>query len=431
MDERQMALTVAGDGLLGSYVSYARRLTAAPLVYHLATGLAVIAGAAGSHISFMGAGDTEYWPNQYSLMLGPSGVHKTTAMNIGIELLRRAVPGVIYSDQFSLEAFVMGLRDRPSRVLAIEEFATLLSDMERSYLLGLKETLTKLFDPRQEFVRSLRGDGEIRIMRPALTIIAASTPEWLTSHLKEVDFISGFMPRFLLWPSDLKEDEPPGGALALADTAAKNALILQIGRLSEQARGRIARPNVSFNKAAVRRIESLRREYSGRLQTESIPKELSGLYNRCSSYAAKIAALLVAADNGAQEWYEIDGDIAGRACLCMEWLIDQAGVTFETVLVMQAFEREAQALLRLVPPDGIAWSLALKRSRIEARKFASLISTLIEREQIQIQTQDTATRNGRVIYRSSPIAEAIKARTNGHHTLAPVEEYDLAEMVAP
>ena len=399
-----MTVTVAGEGLLGSYVSYARHLTAAPLVYHLATGLAVISGCVGSSVSYMGAGDTEYWPNQYSLMLGPSGMHKTTAMNLGLELLRRASPEAIYSDQYSLESFILGLRDRPSRVLAVEEFATMLTDMDRSYMVGLKETLTKLYDPRQEFIRSTKSDGKVSIRRPSLTIIAASTPDWLVSHLKEVDFISGFMPRFLLWPSDRREPEPPGGVLAQADPQTRNALVIQLGRLVS-LKDRPPGPNLTFQASAVRRIDTLRTEYAGRMDTEYVPRELGGLYNRCASYAAKIAALLCVADNGLLKTYEVDAGVADRACVLMGWLIDQAAMVFETQIVLQKFEREAQELLHLIPVEGVLWSTALKRSRRSARDFGAMVQTLKEREQVVEDSRESATKSGRILFRTGNVSE--------------------------
>lgn len=401
MKERELALRVAGEGFLGSYLAYARTVTAAPLIYHLATGLSIIAGAIGSNVAFVGAGDTEYWPNQYSLLLGKSGMHKTTAMNVGLEVLRRAAPGTLYSDQYSQEQFIIGLRDRPNRLLAVEEFATLLSDMERSYMVGLKETLTKLYDPRQEFVRSLRGEGDVRVSRPSITILGASTIDWLVAHLKEVDFVSGFMPRFLLWPSETKEADP--GALARGDRLERDALVQQLHALHQirPPRGLDSRP-VEIDAAAVKRIKTLGKEHQARHEQEGGRKELDGLVSRVGNYCAKLCTLLVLADQGPQERYVVTGAIAERGAALMDWLVESAVRLFDEAITFDKFEREAQSMLRLIPDTGALWSDALKRSHKPSNQFALLIGTLKERGQVREDTKPTAGRSGRYLYRCYP-----------------------------
>lgn len=395
--ERELVAQVAGDGFLAVYVDYARSLTAAPAVYHLATGLSVIAGVVGSHVSFMGAGDVEYWPNQYNLLLGASGMHKTTAMNIGLELLRNSAPGTVYSDQYSQEQFISALAEKPSRLLAVEEFSTILADMDRSYMVGLKELLTKLYDPRQDFVRSTKGEGNVTIFRPSVTVLGGSTIDWLVAHLKEVDFISGFMPRFLLWPSDSKEPEPPGGVLAKADQHVKNALIQQLAGMAK-----LRKVQAEFEPEAIKKIAAMSKAQARRKEEEGAPKELDGLIARCGSYAAKFCVLLAIADEGAQMHYRVTAEIAARAVSLMEWMVDQAYGLFEKQIIFERTERELQAILRLIPADGVPWSVALKRSRLTGVQFAAHIKTLTEREEVEVESRATATKTAKYLARKYP-----------------------------
>ena len=88
-------LRVAGeDGWLSEYLGYARKLTDAPLSFHLAAGLVALAGAVGSRVSWTGGGK-EQWPNLYALLLAPSGLYrKSTSVDLGCGLLERACPPI-------------------------------------------------------------------------------------------------------------------------------------------------------------------------------------------------------------------------------------------------------------------------------------------------------------------------------------------------
>lgn len=389
--ERALVEQVAGKGLLGSYVQYARTLTAAPLQYHLATGLCVISGAAGAGATFYGGGNTEHWPNLYVCVLGPTGFHKTTAIRIGCRMLERAAPGTIAPNEFSREQFLANLQRNPNALMEVDEFSVLLSQMERTYMAGLKETLTDLYDPHPTYTRTLRGQhgqGEtIRINRPALTILAASNIDWLVEHLTEVDFRSGFMPRFLLWPSDLREPEPPDGMLARGDAVIETSLLKQLHALST-----VHQAPVEWSAGARRRVSAFSRERMAVAETESVPGELLGLVSRSGLHSAKLAVLLCLSDQGHQERYEISSEQAERACLLMAWLIDQAENLFEAHIVFEKFERKAQKLLGTISDSGVEWSVALKRSKVSADDFRKMVSTLQERGQVDLYSE---ARDGR------------------------------------
>lgn len=381
-DERSLMEFVAGEGLLGSYLQYARTLTAAPVSYHLATGLSIIAGAIGSNVTFVGGGGTEHWPNLYVCILGPTGFHKTTAIRIGCRLLKRAAPGTIAPNEFSREQFLTNLQRNPSAVLEIDEFSTLLSQMERSYQAGLKEMLTDLYDPHDEYTRTLRGEkgaGEvIRIIRPALTILAGSNVDWLVSHLTAVDFRSGFMPRFLLWPGSVREPEPPDGMLTKGDLLTENRLVKQLAAIAQQKRA-----EATFSKPAIKQIVRFSRERMAVAETEPMPEELLGLISRSGLHVGKLAVLLTVADEGAQPAYEVTDDQAKRACQLMDWLVEQAQLLFEQHIVFEKAEQKAQRLLRLMDADVSEWSVLLKRSKLLTNEFTTLMKTLEERGDVE------------------------------------------------
>ena len=144
-DEREIMRYVAGPstGWLGNYVDYARKMTDAPLAFHVAGGLAAMAGAIGSNVYWKGGGGREQWPNLYILLLAPSGVfRKSTSVDLPTYPLGNAVPGVILDREFSPEQFIRNLAAQPTSVLKESEFGSLLERMKSSYMQGMKQRLT-------------------------------------------------------------------------------------------------------------------------------------------------------------------------------------------------------------------------------------------------------------------------------------------------
>lgn len=379
MKEPERMRHIAGRGFLGSYVDYARTLTGAPLAYHLATGLGIVAAAVGSNARFIGTGDQETWPNLYILLIGETGSYKSTAISIGCNLLERAFAGIIAPNEFSREQFLVNLQKRPTSLLKVSEFSTLLSQMDRSYQFGLKEMFTDLYDPYRVYSRTLRGFGgkgeEIIIKRPALTILGASTPEWLVGHLQRDDFRSGFMPRFMMWPSDIMEHDP--GPLVRGDAFVANGLVKQLAQL-----GTVMDATVIFSDAARDRIKTFRDNSKSEANLENWPDELAGLISRSGTYAAKLAVLLTISDEGKQTEYEVKREAAVRATMLMGWLLKAAVGLFETHIVFEKFEKEAQRILRLIPDDGADWSTVLRRAKMGSVTLKPIIDTLVERGEV-------------------------------------------------
>jgi hypothetical protein len=278
--ERELALYVAGEhGWLADYVSYARTLTDAPLMFHVGAGFIALAGAVGSQVTWHGGG-RENWPNLYVLLLAPSGIYrKSTSVDLGCSLLAQACPNRVMDREFSGERFIRNLAQQPVSVLKEAEFSSLLERMKASYMAGMDRRLTELWDCQAEYSRHLQGQDNggrgdrIVVVRPALSIIAASTTDWLVASITELDLRSGFLPRFLLVPSTEKEEEPPGGYWAEQNRHAETALVFALRHVAAQSRVHV-RPN-----AVVEQLVKWERYHRIDRAAQRV-EELSGVYSR-------------------------------------------------------------------------------------------------------------------------------------------------------
>lgn len=396
----------AEDSWLRNYVEYARSITDAPLAFHVAGGLAAMAGAIGSNVWWRGGGGREQWPNLFLLNLAPSGIfRKSTSVDIPMNLLAKAAPGSLLDREFTPERFIRNLADHPTSVLKESEFASLLERMKSNYMQGMKQRLTDLFDCQDSYDRTLQGAsggrGErISIIRPALTILAASTLDWLVESLTETDMRSGFMPRFLFFAPTVKEPEPAGGYLASHDRTLENWLVSMLGKMSN-----LSRRQVTFS-ASRRRIVEWTTDRSSLVDSGQAADELLGLYSRLGHHLAKLCALLTVSDEGIRPEYPVAEDTAERAIALLEWILAGTGRVFEERVVFSKFELQAQKALRFIG-GGVERGVLLKKMRCPAYELDKMLKTLAERHEIEESSEQTGGRPRLMIRRT------IEGRTSG------------------
>ena len=84
----------------------------------------------------------------------------------------------------------------------------------RPYNLGGKALITEWYDKDDDFRRDTKASGTYYIYKPRLSILAASTVQWLTQNCQESDLMGGFLPRWLFFHETKKDyilsvrDEP-------------------------------------------------------------------------------------------------------------------------------------------------------------------------------------------------------------------------------
>lgn len=411
VNEQELAETVAGgsSSWLGAYVNYARSLTDAPLMFHVGAGLVALATATGSAVSWQG-GSRENWPNLYLLLLAPSGLYrKSTSVDLAMSLLTRAAPGRVMTNEYSPEQFLRTFAEHPASVMKEAEFSSLLERMKANYMSGFKQRLTELYDCVDEYSRHTRGEGMgdkghlLRIERPALSILAASTTDWLVESITELDLRSGFIPRFLLWPATVKEPEPEGGYWRERDMARENALVAHLGALAHREKA-----VVSF-----RQVRDKLTAWNARMERTGDDRieDLSGLYSRLGHHASKLCALLTISEDPIMPRYEVHPITAERVMALMEWVLVRSEETFSQHLVWERFERQVQKLLSWIPPEGADRSLLLKRSKLKSTEFEAMLKTLKERLEIDIDEDvPTGGRFKTVIRRLHPSSLEIGER---------------------
>ncbi len=138
-------------------------------------------------------------PNLWFMILADTTLtRKTTAMDMGMDLLVEIDSDAILATDGSLEGLFTSLSMRPGRpsIFLRDEFSGLLESMARKeYYSGMKESFTKLYDGKYQ-KRVLRKEI-VEVKDPVFILFAGGIRNRILELLTYDDVSSGFLPRFV------------------------------------------------------------------------------------------------------------------------------------------------------------------------------------------------------------------------------------------
>lgn len=166
------------------------------------------------------------------LLIGPSGIGKSSAVKIA----KRLLP---YVPEYQRPQFIEGgatkeklhmdLVDQPKAILFAPELAAFFS--KEKYKENLIPYVTNLLDYEDSIEVRTRRDGIVTVLNPSVSVLGASTLEWLQDQLPDSAVSGGFLARFLILNEDAKGQRiaNPHRLLSVSGRAkleAKRALVL-------------------------------------------------------------------------------------------------------------------------------------------------------------------------------------------------------------
>ncbi len=372
------------EGWLADYLAAVTPLTDAPVEFHLASGLAALAGAVGNRMHVESWGQTVY-PHLWAVLVAPSSFwRKSTSINTAEGILRAAVPASAMPSDFSREKLLTILSENPAGLLTIKEFGGFLAVLGASYMQGTKEVLTDLYDGPDLFTRALRKDV-IEIRRPALSILAATTLDWLESRITEGDLRGGFLARFLFVTA--KHKASAKGLTGGIDPGAKAKLVSDLAMLGQLPDVAELNERLGHTRLAPG-VASLLNDWMAGWEDEvgrtHHRSDLSGFAVRLQTYALKFAMLYRAsavAGSDPEATREIDeASLRQAIAYCRVLWANVAALIDDDMAVTEA-ARELRRLRGIVG-SGIARSEALRKSKLKVRDFDGYVATLVAGHEI-------------------------------------------------
>jgi hypothetical protein len=220
---------------INKYIEYASSMTDAPMEYHEAHAVLLLA-IASSGLRL----DLSIYPgginlNMYFIIHGTSYVdRKSTSMNIAKDIQQRAMPGVRLSENFSPGGLETQLADKdgmPS-ALYVDEFETLIERMmSQQWMIGLKGLMLTMFKERAWTFKKTDKKGkadELVIKDGHLCIIGNVTPA-VTERFTQRDIEDGFLGRFVIISSESKPERLK--AFGEIESAMRNDVVMHLSKI--------------------------------------------------------------------------------------------------------------------------------------------------------------------------------------------------------
>lgn len=351
-------------GFLKGYCDYASELTDAPEHYHLFTGHSVLSATLGRNV-YIPFGAQKIFPNLWVILLAPSSVfRKSTAMSLGRSILNKMDDSLILPNEFTPESLLAGLSDKTQGIFLWSEFGGALSCFERSYMIGMKETLTDLYDCPPVYKRKLKSE-EFVIKEPCLSILAGTAMDWFLDKCKEGDVRGGFLARFVYVPAFEKTKR-----IAIPqkpDPAAAAKLVRELQEL-QKIEGEVQLDLIK------QRYEEWLFAHEDELLQENNGGSLSGFWSRLGTYCLKFALLYHISE---EKNLQISTVSLLKAIDLVELLKDNVRKLVKEEWVFGQDAKDKQKVLRIIRKNpGIQRRRLLQNSNMLARRLNMIIATL-------------------------------------------------------
>jgi hypothetical protein len=370
------------SGFLRDYVDFAASVTDAPDQFHAGTALTVLGTATQRRIYYQ-MGINKLYPNFFTALVAPSSVYrKSTSIKIGGSITHYYKPGLIFPREFSTERFLLHLAKTSSQGLFyFSELAELLDQFKRSYAEGILALLTDFYDCPSKYERETQKDGLQVINDVYISILGASTVDWLNKNMSQDQSEGGFWPRFLFWPA--RERKPLMEIPPEPDDLKKNTLVYQLKEL-EGVAGKVILTDPA---------EALYRSWCRKSDQSAMRHPLGPSFikylSRMQSYAIKIAMLFEVSETKGLDISEV---AMQKALALVDWLVDELAYMFVHDIAADRRMAKEQQLMRVVRDrPGITKRDALRAMHIPAKEFDGLVDSLKAKEYVEVLTKKGTT----------------------------------------
>lgn len=376
-----------GGGFVPTYVEYLASRTDAPPVWFVHAALSTLAVAAGNDFWTPDRGDNLY-PNLWVVLIGDSGTGKSVPLAVSKRLLQKAdLRRRIAADTFSMEGLVSSLKDQPVSLIVQGEFSAFLQNISKEYNSGLTEWLTDLYDcppyveRRLAPTRSKAGVMQpniITIEKPAVSLLAASTPAWFTQQFTSNNLRGGFFGR-IVFAAGGKSGAYVGDPGPM-DEDVEMELAAHLNTLADQ-------PGGMMDFSAVR-DQFIGWERERRESLATCPPDLRALRSRNGALAKK-AAMLFCLSRDPYTKTVTKGDMTNAINY-----VQGVSTTAEAFLAAVPQTKEEAELMRLVDiverEHPIERQHLLKKYRGLAQQMDRLLSTAVQSHRLHSYKENRA-----------------------------------------
>lgn len=187
------------------FVAYAKESTDSPDSLLWWGGILAISTVLGRKVFFK-HGRRSQFPNLWLLLVGPSSIHKSTALDLMLDLAKEINLDIEYPQDWSVQSLFLDIQTMPHGLFLYDEAKQFFDICSQTYNIGAASMITSLFERGNCSVTRIKKEkGKERssqrefLDNAYLCFGGASTAEWLLAGIqdKRSAVLSGFLPRFL------------------------------------------------------------------------------------------------------------------------------------------------------------------------------------------------------------------------------------------
>jgi hypothetical protein len=353
-------------GLLRQYVEYTSR-SEAPLAYHVFSFLCAVGAILNRRVWF-DMGYYRIYPTLGIIILGPSGIKKTSAANIAVDILQKLGLVKIYSEKLTPEALIEAMKgDNAVGLVYAPEMSVFLN--KQQYNEGLVQLITRFMDCPDIWESGTIGRGKSVIRNIAISSIMCSTPDWFVSSTPSDSFGGGFVARNLLVVQESSarcEPIPDPG-----DPKLRSAISDALAGL-HALEGQIV-----FDQRALKTYEDwYRREHQDEIKNPS-HELLATYHNRKPDHLKRIAICLHMAEH---QSFELCEDCFRMAISLLDWTEQFLPTLLQHMFRSQAGEAHDLVLRAIHSERPMTHSNLMRRMshRMNAAELKTVLQSLKE-----------------------------------------------------
>jgi len=369
---------ILGESWLTAYRRYIIKQEA-PDIFHFWVGMTLISTALKRNV-FIDRNAYQVYPNQYVFLVAKSGLcKKSSAMEIGLELIRKIEDITVIHGRATVEGLIdiMNkasadpngvIKPDGSILLHADELAYLFG--KASYITDLITFLTAAYTSKASLDFLTRNKGLAKVRNPCPTILAGTTPEQMGEIFPSIVLSSGFFARILLvWGSEVKRVAKPQ-----IDKTMEDALVHDLGCIAQMCGEMKMLPDTDdyFNKW-----------YDA--MTPPDKPEMISFFQRRHDHVLKAAMAISASESSEMI---ITMNHLSAAIAAIEYVEERIPEAMKNIgaTVASAIGDHIVNIIKLFDPNPVKHSVVMRRvyRRLTygAQEFQQIIDTLKQAERI-------------------------------------------------
>ena len=391
------------------------KITGSPTEFPLTALLASLAGTIGKK-AYYGPDKHRIYLNIYALIIGPSSyMYKSTAIrNATLDLQQiQKMLHEKYSSEFEKwnlgdrktpaprkEYVILPVDATPEKVADIlqtqqrglttfNEFAGWLKRLQGTHQLGAKELYTELYDnPESYSIARKTAEKDVHIETPVISIIGASTIEWLQDSLHNSDQASGFLARFIV--SIRNRNDKPYVPISQMGNKTNSAPLFDTGEVFNRLYG-LEETILYRTKDAEAILTAFEYELKGEQDSGKLQDNESSFVERLKAYTHKFAGIIALVNDRPT----IQKQDAEDAVTIARYYRENVTRLLNSELLGNIYTRKQEKVFNMIKnagKDGITQTKLLQNTKYGSKVITAICDELDEQERILIETIEGKTK---------------------------------------